>query len=243
MINIAIVDDLAMDAEYLKKILYLYASEHSLAIDVCLFTSGSDFLKSYTPGIYSLIFLDIIMEGLDGLKTARQVREVDSDVLIIFTTVEPSYAIEGYEVNASAFLVKSPELDMQKLFYFLEKNESKLKRNTFLEFSDSTINLHLSADALCYVDVADHKLSLHTREKTYTIRMSIEKLKSILPKDDRFFECYRGIIINLDWISSIQKQTVVMKTGAVLPVSRRKYQALANIYSQRCFYKLRGKFS
>lgn len=243
MINIAIIDDIAKDAEYLKKLLYLYASEHSLSIDICLFTSGTDFLKSYTPGMYSLLFLDIVMKELDGIETARQVRAVDSDVLIVFTTAEPSYAIEGYEVDASAFLVKSPELDAQKLFHFMKKIEPKLKCNIFLDFSDSSINLHLSADALCYVDVTDHKLSLHTREKTYTLRMSIEKLKSILPKDDRFFECYRGIIINLDWISSIQKQTVVMKTGAVLPVSRRKYQALANIYSQRCFYKLRGKFS
>lgn len=241
MISIAIIDDLSNDAEYLKNLLYLYASEHDLTIEVRHFTSGKNFLKSYTPDIYSLIFLDIIMKRLDGIETARQIRAMDADVSIVFTTAEPSYALEGYEVDASAFLIKSPQLEPQKLFRFMDKIMAKLKNNIFLNLSDSNIDLHLSIDGLCYVDVADHKLTLHTRETKYALRMSIEKLKSLLPKDDRFFECYRGIIINLDWVSSLEKQTVTLKTGTVLPVSRRRYQGLSNIYSKRCFYKLREK--
>ena len=54
-----------------------------------------------------LLFLDIYMKKLNGMETARKLRQIQCKVPIIFLTASPDYAIESYEVQASGYLLKS----------------------------------------------------------------------------------------------------------------------------------------
>ena len=53
-----------------------------------------------------LIFMDIIMPGLNGMDGARQMREIDPETKIVFVTNMAQYAVQGYEVDALDFVVK-----------------------------------------------------------------------------------------------------------------------------------------
>lgn len=64
-----------------------------------MFTDGVEILEDYRP-VYDIIFLDVKMQHLDGMETARRIRELDSDVLLIFITNMAQYAIKGYAVGA-----------------------------------------------------------------------------------------------------------------------------------------------
>lgn len=119
----------------------------------------------------------------------------------------------------------------------------KLKHTSFLDLSSAESMLRLPVDTLQYVDISDHILTLHTLDTTYHLRMPLEKLKPLLPEDGRFFQCHRGVLVNLDWIASVEKEVVRMKNGEILPVSRRNYCALLNAQSARNFIKLRVNFS
>ncbi len=70
------------------------------------FSSGEDFLGAFTPGKYDLIFLDIYMDGITGMETAKRIRQTDHDCRIIFITISPEFAVESYNVNASFYLLK-----------------------------------------------------------------------------------------------------------------------------------------
>lgn len=97
-------------------------------------------------------------------------------------------------------------------------------------------------DMLQYIDVSDHRLSIHTMEKRYSLRMPLEKLKERLPQDGRFFQCHRGILVNLDRVSSLEKEVVILKNGDVLPVSRRNYHSFVTAQSTWNFRELREQF-
>ena len=83
--NIAIVDDRKTDSDRLVGFIDTYAEQHRLqwgAMD--RFSSGEEFLGAFTAGKYDLIFLDIYMDGITGMETAKRIRRADHGCRIIF---------------------------------------------------------------------------------------------------------------------------------------------------------------
>ena len=93
---------------------------------------------------------------------------------------------------------------------------------------------------MLYADVLDHNMQVHVRGSVYTLRMTMEELKALLPDDGRFFECHRGIVLNLDAVASMGPGVFTMKDGHTLPVSRRRRAQLEKAYIARSIAKVRG---
>ena len=104
--NIAIIDDLKTDSDRLVGLINTYMEQHRLQCRTMdLFSSGESFLDTFTSGKYHLIFLDIYMDGITGMETAKRIRQTDHDCRIIFITTSPEFAVESYNVNASFYLL------------------------------------------------------------------------------------------------------------------------------------------
>lgn len=122
MYHIAVCDDSAVDCTHLKEYIYKNA-ENRESLRLHEYASGEELLEAMRNIRFSLIFLDIQMEGMDGAETARKLRRMDDDVILVFYTgkVDPSPA--SFEVQPYRYIKKNmPEA---------EKNEyirSSLKR-------------------------------------------------------------------------------------------------------------------
>ena len=230
-IHIAVVDDLPEDREHLQAALTHYAAKHGLRWNISCFSSGEDLLHRYTPGSFPLVFLDILMGGIDGIQTARQLRAADPDVLLVFVTTEAGYAVEGYEMDASGFLVKDDVQKEKRFARLMERLAPRLHIDAVLELTENGVPIQVSAGEILYAEVLDHSMVLHTSGGVHTLRMTMEELKPLLPKDGRFFECHRGVVINLDAVSVLQDKVVTMENGDTLPVSRRRKTELEQNYA------------
>lgn len=238
MIEIAVVDDLQSDRDQLSDMLSEYAGERGLEWNITCFESGETLLDGLTAGQYQLVFLDILMGGIDGMETAARLRAFDTDALLVFVTTEDDYAVDAYELDAVAFLVKPPV--RKKFDRMMARLEKKLEKDAVLELTENNAVFELPAGAVLYAEVIDHDLALHTKDGVYSLRMTMEELKPLLPSDGRFFECHRGVILNLDRVKSLEKQVAVMANGDRLPVSRRKKKELVDAYVARNFARVRG---
>ena len=69
--NIAIVEDMHVDAEILRAQLLAYASQKRLRMDIHCFSSAEELLAEYHPLKYTVVFLDIFMNGMNGVEAAR----------------------------------------------------------------------------------------------------------------------------------------------------------------------------
>ena len=127
--NIAIVDDRKTDSDRLVGFIDTYAEQHRLqwgAMD--RFSSGEEFLGAFTAGKYDLIFLDIYMDGITGMETAKRIRRADHGCRIIFITTSPEFAVESYDVSASFYLLKPIEKNAPgrwRLQHILERQFSR----------------------------------------------------------------------------------------------------------------------
>ena len=104
MINIAIVEDNREQAAALESHIKTYASDHKLSVSVSIFYEPITFLEKYSP--FHIVYMDIMMPMLNGMDAAKLLREKDEKVILIFVTTMRQYAIQGYEVAASDFIVK-----------------------------------------------------------------------------------------------------------------------------------------
>ena len=100
MINIAIVDDEPGYVEQLKQYFERYIDESGESIKLSFFSDGDGILHKYRSQ-YDIILMDVEMKFVDGMSAAEEIRKVDSEVVIIFITNMPQYAIRGYAVEAS----------------------------------------------------------------------------------------------------------------------------------------------
>lgn len=104
--RLALVDDDAEIRSLLCAYVQRYNTEYGTSISTYDFTRGSDLLHNYERGVFDVIFLDIEMPGINGMETATQIRRIDDAVALVFVTHLAQFAVQGYEVQASDYIIK-----------------------------------------------------------------------------------------------------------------------------------------
>lgn len=102
-LNIAICDDDTNDIAIMKKNILQYTIETDNNLVVSSYFSASDLLSDYKNHLYQIVLLDIEMPDINGMELARQLRDMDDDLLIVFTTSYPEYMHESFEVQPFQF--------------------------------------------------------------------------------------------------------------------------------------------
>ena len=125
MTRIAIVEDEAAVREQLAGYVQRYTRQYGTPFEVTEFADGMEILEDYRPQ-FDIIFLDVEMKHLDGMETARRIRERDGGVLIVFITNMAQYAIRGYAVGALDYVLKPVPYfafsqQLQKVHFYTEK--------------------------------------------------------------------------------------------------------------------------
>ena len=82
-----------------------FFNENDLDYSVATYNNAIKLLDNYDFS-FDLILMDINMPLLDGMSASKKLREIDSEVTLIFITSLAQYAINGYEVNAFDFVLK-----------------------------------------------------------------------------------------------------------------------------------------
>ena len=108
--RIAIIDDIAAERANLEAFLRRFSSERKLTLEISAYADGESFLAEAASG-FDVVLLDIEMQGIDGMETARRLRALDEKVCLLFVTHLAQFAVEGYSVHALDFLVKTTARD------------------------------------------------------------------------------------------------------------------------------------
>lgn len=215
--RIAIVEDQAQELERLAVFVRRYFDAQGKTCQLTLFSDGDELLEDYRAN-WDLIFLDIQMARLDGMKTAEIIRQQDRNVLLVFVTNMAHYAIKGYGVHALDFLLKP--VNYRMLEQVLQQAEHLLgerRRKTITLPLQKGVALLDAADIL-YVEVENHALSVVTRSETLRLRGTMSGIEEMLTPY-HFFRCNNCYLVNLAQVSRVA-QGVVVVGGHELTISR-----------------------
>ncbi len=215
-IRVAVVDDERDTLKAYEQMFSRLSRETDATFSVTPFADGLDLVSDYKS--FDLIFLDIDMNKLNGLETARQLRKMDESVMLIFVTRLAQYAINGYDYNAFDFVLKP-------LDYATFRMKMKRALKTLLRRRTKNVCIRcdgvskvIPCDTLKYVEVQGHYLVYHTTDgdlRTYgTLAEAAEQLD-----DTDFVSCHRCFLVNAAFVKDIKLNTVVVGDDE-LPVSR-----------------------
>ena len=217
MINIAICDDEKYISDKVKKLALDFFHRKNVEIKISQFGSGEELLR-YNKSI-DILFLDIQMDGIDGMETARKLRSQNYKGYLIFITVLKEMVFQAFEVQAYDYLVKPIEEEyfdkkMERLFASMQNaNEANLLVQKGYE---SNI---ISFDDIIFCEIIDRKIYLHLKSgEVIDYYDRIENLETKL--DGRFFKCHRSYLINLSYLKSYKNGMAYMINDQTIPVSR-----------------------
>ena len=227
MIDIAIVEDNREQAAALEGHIKAYAADHKLSVSVSIFYEPITFLEKYSP--FHIVYMDIMMPLLNGMDAAKLLREKDEKVILIFVTTMRQYAIQGYEVAASDFIVKPisyPEFAL-KFTKVLTRLDHVMPPDVLIRTDTSFVRL--SPRDICYVEVKGHHCVYHTASgEEYRQYQTMKNAESALAGQD-FVRCNNFLLVNLAHVDRIDGMNVIVG-GETLQISHPKRKAFTDAF-------------
>lgn len=122
--RIAVVDDEPIYIDLLKSICNEFEIQRELCLDVFSFSSGKAFLDAFEAGAYQIVFMDILMKNMDGIDTARKMREQDKSCFLVFLTSSTDFMPEAFSCHAFDYVVKP--FTSQRVFQVISDVQKRL---------------------------------------------------------------------------------------------------------------------
>lgn len=233
--HLIIVEDVSFDQETLADLIRQDCDGHGESVDLSFYASGEDFMSHYRPRSCDGLFLDIVLGGLTGIEVARRVREAEARLPIIFTTTERDYAVDGFAVHATDYLVKPVTQDriswcMDRLREYLAEPSSVSLLETSGRGHSAPVDVPL--DDILYAQCFDHIIQVHTVSGVYRIRQSFQGFTAQLPHTGRFYVCGRGLVVNLSHVARVLDSELLLKNGDSLSFSRNRRRDVQQAYAE-----------
>lgn len=209
--RIAICDDEQGLHGLLKENLEKYAKKRGVIFLYDDFLSGAELVRACSGGgSYDLIFMDYQMSGLNGIETAKKLREKNDKTIIIFLTSFPQVVFESFEVNAFRFLVKP--VDYEKLCSALDGYMTSREEALYLVLSDKSSSLRLDVNDIIYIEADNRSSIIRLTDRTVIHPTMLAEIQRQLPPD-RFLRCHKSFIVGFRHISSHKGSCIFFDNG------------------------------
>lgn len=238
--NIAAIDDDKETAKQIKIILNKFALEHHITINTKIFYCGENFLDIYKPNDFDIIFIDIYMEKISGVETAKIIRESDNNCLIIFLTTSLEHMQEAFSCHAFEYIIKP--IDKDRIFAVMKDALEIIPQlSKYIEVTSKRKKIIILLSELVSVISNGHYLHIKDiKDNEYTVRMTLTELKKLLQNDARFLTVNKGILVNMDFIETIKDNHCLLSDNQRLPIKIRESAQIQQNWQDYNFDKIRS---
>jgi len=233
-VKIAICDDDRGDRENLAACLFHVCAKLSLKAQTSVYSCGEDFLTAYYKTPFDIVFMDIYMEGINGIDVVRSIYK-KSQSQFIFTTVSREHAIEAFSLNASHYLLKplTENAVMEAVTRCLSESVKAVSQN--LEIKTNQGMIPIPMNNIMHIEVNNKVCTIHTQKKCYKTYTSLDTLFELLDASS-FMRAQRSFIVNMHFIDSFYYDHIVLSCGEEIVLSRSGRTKLKNQYQKFLFY-------
>lgn len=217
MWNIAVCDDDKTVCRQVQALLYQY----SIDLKISVFNSGSELLRNNNP--YDIIFLDVEMPEINGIKTTDELRRRNKNIYVIFLTNHPNYIDEAFKVRAYRYFNKP--VSQSRLCEVMREVEREALEEAKISLSSKGRTCIVNISDITHIEAYGDGTYIYTPQNVYESR---EQLKTwlIRLKPFPFIHIHKSFAVSAGKIIDYTKGGVILKGNIKVPVSRRKYQNL-----------------
>ena len=225
MIRIAIVDDEKVIREQIKKLIEIRQTD----CEIDTYRTGEDLLKAGKG--YDIVFLDIQMDGMNGIDTARALRQNAENTVLIFITGVKEYVFDAFDVAAFHYLIKPiEELKFYEVYdrAVLEVGKRKQQANGQLFVKTRNRNATFNQSDILYIESRAKKVEIHTKSDIVEAYAAIGELEKQLVGS--FYRCHSGYFVNMAFITEYGYDSITLHNGETIILSKDKYSEFVKVY-------------
>lgn len=231
--NIAVVDD----EEVIREQICNFIKKQNVKCHVEAYGAGRELLESGM--FFDIIFLDIQMEGMSGIETARMLRKSQGgkmgnpvkgeESVLIFITGIREYVFEAFDVSAFHYLLKPVEEKkfaevFQRAAAEVEKRKKQGRQKLFIKSK----GLILDQSSILYLESRGKKVAIHTLKETFEIYAVLGELESQLAEG--FYRCHRGYLVNMAYIVEFDHESITLNNKERIYLTKKKHKEFAKAY-------------
>ena len=234
MLRLAICDDMLDFSQRIQDFL-IHWENRPCDLHIDIYTEADALLKAHFAAPYDMILLDVVMPLLSGIEAARELRQTDSTVRIVFLTSSSEFAVDAFAVRANHYLLKPVEPSMlyrclNELYHEIQKNaECIVIRN------NATIHRILLQEI---ESVEAHLKHMQITRTDGSILWSTDPLyyfEEKLLAQKNFIKCHRSYLVNLYHVQTYTKKELIMRSGRQIPISRNAHKTVEETYFSLLF--------
>lgn len=244
--KIALVDDEQKYLDEMAELIRDFGAQHCCRIETVPFLNGEAFLEAFEDGGFSAVFMDIYMDGMDGVATAQKIRGTDSKCVLVFLTSSMDFMPDAFSCHAFEYITKP--FSRQRIFQVLtDMLEVIPPMQKYIEVINDrkTVRLFLYEIASVVTDAHYLDISL-TGGETLHCRMTMPEFVNLTGGDSRFLAVNKGIMVNAGCILEFTDNCCVLENGAKLPIrvrDRLKIEQAARDYNFRKIRERQAHFA
>lgn len=231
--RLLICDDVAEETKKLKKLIMNYGVQNNIRFDIDCCSNTNEIQSSLIPKAYyyyDIIFLDIYMDGLNGLDFAKSVREHNEEVSIVFFSSSSQHALEAFNVNASQYLVKPVGYDaIENAMDLILRTRKERERTVNIETDNGIIKIKLS-DIIYSQTQRNYQIITLADGTKNKLRMTSTALYDKLEPHDGFVRVGASYIVNMSHIVNFTDREMILTDGSRIGVPRRSSPELKKRY-------------
>lgn len=225
--QVAICDDERSFRNDLKALLVEYKKDRRLNLDIYEFANGENLFK--TDIVFDIVFLDYQMPNLNGMETARKIREKNAFCSIVFVTNYPNFILESFEVSPYRFFIKP--ISFEKIENLLNSYIAQCKKLAPLIINDYDGQKIIEAKDIIYLEGAGEYCIVRTNVECLRSSKTLSAVFDLLPKHC-FYRVHKSYAVNMYCIQEIIENRIILINGEVILISRTKIADFKKAYKK-----------
>lgn len=220
MTKIYFCDDNEAILDKFKKLLTQIADQYHITVNIRTFTSGEQLLfhMEDADNEVDIVYLDILMGGLNGLETAKKLRDRGCNAEIIFLTSNPEYVFDSFDISPTHYILKDSITDDRfREIFFKAAALAESKSSSFFSCVNGTVQKQIAISQISYFEVQNRIVTVHFKGGTFDFYAHMEDLEK-MPELNGFLRVHRSFFVHLNYIDQLSKNNLLLITGETIPL-------------------------
>lgn len=229
--RVAVCDDEMMILNQVEGMLKKYRANKQMNLSVSVFLSGEELLIDIEDnGIYDLIYIDIELTRINGIETARKLRDKYPEAMLIFISSYTRYYRDAFDVQPFQFLDKP--LDKTIFFNVLERAiENIMKYSHIISFMYNRIYYNVPIREILYFESNMRRVNVICKNRIYGFYGKLSEIENCLnEKSEIFLRIHKSYLVNFHYIKEIGTEFVIMTNDVRLDISVNKRKNVKQFY-------------
>lgn len=220
MLRIAVCDDSPQFLQIAVDLINKWSGQRDIPVELHTFGNGDELLEASVNTRFDIVFLDIIMPLVNGMDTARELRQKDKVIRIVFLTSSPEFALDSYGVKAQGYLLKPVSYEKIKealddCAEFFVKEPENIVLKTQLGYQKLYIH------NIEFVEAQNKKVIFYLSDgKSVQSAEPLYHFENILTDENGFFKCHRSYLVHMKNVDHFNNTEIITKSGRSVPIAR-----------------------